>query len=142
MNTKTLLAALGGAVASFLLGWLVYGILLMKTMEAHTIQYEGLMKTDMSATGMIGIFLSNFAMSWLLAYIFSKWSNTTTFSGGFMNGMLIALPILLTYNIGFATWFNLFSETWLVIDTIVSTLFWGVVGGVIAMILGMGKKAA
>ena len=38
MNARVLLAALGGAVSNFLVGWVVYGMLLMDYMKANTVQ--------------------------------------------------------------------------------------------------------
>ncbi|MBK9328158.1 MAG: hypothetical protein IPM95_02355 [Sphingobacteriales bacterium] len=44
MNARVLIAALAGAVASFLLGWLFYGFLLPDFYAAHSLHYAGLEK--------------------------------------------------------------------------------------------------
>ena len=41
MNTKVLLAAIVGGVVAFLLGWLLFGILLADFMDKNMIHYEG-----------------------------------------------------------------------------------------------------
>jgi len=46
MNTKTLVAAVLGGLASFFGGWLLYGILLKSTMESMMGAATGVMKTD------------------------------------------------------------------------------------------------
>ncbi|MBK7856274.1 MAG: hypothetical protein IPJ79_16525 [Bacteroidetes bacterium] len=43
MNKKVIAAAIAGAITTFMLGWLIYGMLLMDFMEANTVKYEGLM---------------------------------------------------------------------------------------------------
>src|SRR3712207_8732781 len=44
MNIRILVATLAGGLTMFLLGWLIFGILLMDYFKANTIQYPGLMK--------------------------------------------------------------------------------------------------
>lgn len=67
MSQRALLAALAGAVTSFLAGWLIYGILLMDFYKANTIVYEGLMKEP---PVLWGIFVSGFCSSLLFSLIF------------------------------------------------------------------------
>src|SRR4030095_7296718 len=137
MNTKVLLATLAGSIAAFLLGWIVYGILLMNVMTENTIVYAGLMKEP---PNLVGIFLAGVCMAWLMAYIFYRWAGISDFAKGFMGGLIISFPIVLNYDISFYSFFNLYSTSWLVMDVIVSTLFYGIIGGIIGWVLGMGKK--
>ena len=44
MDKKIITAAIVGAIVSFLLGWLIYGFLLMDYYTAYSVKYEGLMK--------------------------------------------------------------------------------------------------
>lgn len=44
MNSKFIIASVAGGIASFLLGWLIYGILLMDFMKANSMYYANLMK--------------------------------------------------------------------------------------------------
>lgn len=138
MNTKVLVAALVGAIASFLGGWLVFGYLLESFYKSNTIEYAGLMKNPPE---LWGIFVSGFFWCLLLAMIFNKWANVTTFAGGMMNAAWIGLLISLSFNFGFHSFYNLYTPTGLVVDSIVSTIFWAVIGGVIGMALGWGKKS-
>ena len=139
MNTKILLAALAGAVAAFLLGWVVYGILLMDFMNSNTTSYAGLTKDP---PNFIGVFIAGLCMSFLMAYVFNRWAGISTFAKGFMGGLIISLPVLLNWNISFYSFFNLYSTTWLVTDVVVGTLFYGIIGGIVGLVLGMGKKPA
>lgn len=139
MNTKVIIAAIVGSVVSFLLGWLVYGTLLMDLMTANTTVYAGLMKEP---PVLWAIFLSGLVWAILIAYIFDRWANTRTFMQGFTNGMIINFPFLLSMYLGYYAFMNLYSAKWMCIDIIIGTLFWGIVSGAIAMTLGSGKKAA
>ena len=68
MNTKLLVAVLAGGVTAFLLGWLLFGMLLMGYYESHMIPYEGLMKgeADMNLGLMFG---SNLLFATAIAWI-------------------------------------------------------------------------
>ncbi len=138
MTTKALLAALAGAVFSFLGGWLVFGMLLMDFYTANTTSYEGLMKLPMP--DMIFIFLSGLFSSVLVAFIFSKWANVKTFGAGFTNGMIIYFLIAASFDTAMYSFYNLMNLTLVCVDIIVSTVFGGVLGGIVGVVLGMGKK--
>jgi hypothetical protein len=139
MNVKLILASLGGAILSFLLGWLVYGILLKGFYEANTTHYEGLIK---ELPNIPLIFLSCLVMSFLLAYVFQRWAGFKSFGKGFTGGMIIGFLICLSYDLSFMSMYNLFAFSVVVVDVIVGTIFNGIVGGVIALILGFEKKTA
>jgi uncharacterized membrane protein len=137
MNTKMLLAALGGTVANFLLGWLVYGILLMDFYQANTIQYEGLMY---EMPNLFLVFLSNFTMAFLFAYIYQVWAGIKSFGKGFTTGLLLGFLIMFTFDLYFVAGMNLMSTTLVIVDILVSTIMTGIMAGVVAWILGTGNK--
>lgn len=137
MNSKFIIATLAGAIVSFLLGWLVYGILLMDFMKANTMYYANLMKVK---PNMITLVASNIFWAALFAFIFQKWANVNSFMGGFKAGLPIAFILALGYYSSMHAFYHLFTRTWLVTDTIVSSLFHAVVAGVVGAVLGMGKK--
>ena len=76
MDKKILTSALAGAIASFLIGWLVFGIALHGYYMENSKPYEGLMK---KMPVLWGIFAGGLIWSWLLAYIFNKWAHINTF---------------------------------------------------------------
>lgn len=139
MNTKVIIASFVGAVASFFMGWVIYGMLLMDTMMANTINYEGLMYKEPIIWA---LFLSGWAWCFLIAYIYEHWSNTRSFMPGFKNGIIIAAPIMLGIDLGYYAFFNLFTTQWLCMDVVIGILFNAVVSGIIAAVLGRGQKAA
>jgi uncharacterized membrane protein len=137
MNTKMLLAALGGAVAYFILGWLIYGLLLMGFFESNSVDYPGLMY---ETPNLLLIFIANLSSALLFAYIFDHWANIRTFSGGFMGGLIIGILFAISFDLMSLATMNLMNTTAVIVDIIVGTIMTGIVGGVIGFILGTGKK--
>jgi hypothetical protein len=138
MNVKAYLAAIAGAVFSFLGGWVIFGMLLMDFYMANTTSYDGLMKSPMP--DLIFIFLSGLSASFLLTIIFTKWANVSTFQGGFTNGAIIYFFVVASFNLSMYGFYNLFNITLVFVDTIAQTVFGGLIGGIIGFILGTGKK--
>jgi hypothetical protein len=139
MSFKAILAGFAGAILAFLLGWVIYGMLLMGYFESNTTHYEGLMK---DTPNLLLIFLNNLIWSLLLAFIFYKWAGVKSFAGGIKGAIIITLPISLSIDLYFVSGMNLFTPVLVVVDVIASTIMWAIVGGLIGFILGAGKKAA
>lgn len=136
MNSKLLVAGLVSGVAGFLLGWLVYGMLLMDFMAAHTTVYEGLMKEP---PVYMGIFVSNLCWGLLYAYIFQKWANISDFSSGFSAGLIITALIVISMDVFQYSFMNFGDATMYAVDIVVSTLMGGLMAGVAGMVLGKGR---
>jgi len=140
MNTRMLIAALIGAIASFLLGWVVFGMLLNPYYEANAVNYVGLYRSG-SDMRLYGIFLSQLAMSGLLAFVFSRWSSVRTFGTGLAGGIIIGGLIALYIDLNMWSSMNLYPAKVFAVDVIVSTAFTGLIGGVVAVVLGWKKSA-
>ena len=137
MNSKLIIATIAGGVAYFLLGWLIYGILLMDFFIANSIQYEGLWK---EMPNLVLMFISNLLGAFLLAFIFHTWAGIKTFLGGLTGGLILGLIMSLMWDLYFLASMNLYSVTLVVVDVLVGTLFTGIIGALIGWILGFGKK--
>jgi len=127
MKTKNfLVGGIVGAIVYFLLGWLIYGILL-----------KDVFSSDMEETTetLVYIFLGGLAYCLLIAYIFTKWAQISTAGGGFTAGAVIGLFIGLNWNLyGIA-----FMESTLEIaalDVVVTIVMTGIIGAVIGMVNG------
>ena len=145
MNTKLIVATLVGTVVAFLLGWLVWGYLLMSYFSSHMVDYSGsgLIRVEADMMSRLwAIALANLVWSFLLAWIFQKWANITSAMQGFIWAAVIFF--LITTGTSLLQWsqMNLMDWQTYAVYTLVSAAFWGVVGAVIAWMLGMGKKAA
>ena len=143
MNSKTLLAALVGGIVCFLLGFLVFGILLDSFFKAHTVMYDGLMKDPKSfgAPSMIAIFVANLAMSLLVALICS-WSNMVGLMKGAVIGGTVGFITQLNYDLFNVALMNLYTDsTIVVVDVVLGAIFWSVIGGIIGWMMARGRKA-
>ena len=135
MNVRVLVAALAGAVAMFLLGWLIFGVVLMSYMKAHTVEYAGLLKDP---PDMIPLFLANLAWAWLIAFVFDSWAGIKSFGAGLKGGALIMLPLIIGIDLQFWSFMNLYKGfAPLVVDVVAGTVMGALTGGVIALVIGM-----
>ena len=139
MSTKAILAAVAGTIFAFLLGWLIYGILLMDYFESNVIPYEGLMK---ETPDMIVIIINNILWAFLFAFIFHRWAGIKTIIGGMTAALIITLPVSLSMDLYVWGSMNLYPFKLVIVDVISSTVLWVLVGGLMGYILGTGKKAA
>lgn len=139
MNTKVLLAALAGAIATFLSGWLLYGIALRGFFESNTLEgARSLMRTEPTFWA---IFVGCLAWAALLAMVFSRWASITTFVTGAKAGAWIAFLIALG-----ADFFNYASmDAWTLtatlVDPFVNAVQGAIAGGVVGWVLGYGNRA-
>ena len=141
MSTKVLLAALAGGVVAFLLGWVIWGMLLMDyfnsmgTPEALAVQRA---PEDMVMWGMIA---SNLVYGLLLALIYSRWANISSFRGGAIAGAIICGLFALSLDLGWYSYLKMWtSPTILIVDPLVNAVMGAVVGGVVGWVLGYGDK--
>jgi hypothetical protein len=141
MNTKMIVAALVGSVIAFFLGWLVFGILLGPFYENHTIHYKGLMR-DETQTRLYAIYLAQLCWCGLLAYVFDRWANIRSFGPGLMGGLIMGALIFTASDLMTWSMMNLMGCKMMIVNIIANTLYMGVMGGIVAHILGMGKKSA
>ena len=139
MNTKIIYATAAGAVFSFLAGWLIYGVLLMDFFSSF--MSDGFRAMMKDPPEIWAIFLSNAASSLMMAIIFGVYGNIKSFASGLMAGLVIGLLISLSYDLMFYAMSTLYnSRRFYVFDVITGALFSGLTGGVVAAVLGMGKK--
>jgi len=134
--TNFLLAALAGAITYFLAGWLVFEGLLGTYMQANTTQTEGF-KKDEAESSMVLIFVSCAAYALLLTLIFHYAPGIRTFKVGFIFGAMVGILVaIMTNTYWFATshFFNDFKPV--LIDIAAASVTVGVMGGVVAWVLG------
>lgn len=132
---KILRGTIFGGVIYFLLGWIVYGILLMG-------YYTASMNTCMNRTDgeMVwwAMIVSNLLFALLLTLILN-WANAKTIIDGFRIGAIFGVIYSLAINLSFLSMSTMFnSYTIIAIDAIVTSIVFGVVG--LAVVLLWGKK--
>ncbi|MBK8339717.1 MAG: hypothetical protein IPK99_06850 [Flavobacteriales bacterium] len=135
---KVLVAALVGGVVAFLLGWLIFGIALMGYYETNMIHYEGLMKAEDELN--LGLmFLSNFTVSLLLAYVFQR-AGVAGLRGGAITGAAIGFLFYLSVDLGFMAMMNYFATAAvMVVDVLANTVWAACIGAAVGFMLGRGK---
>lgn len=139
MNNRVIWATLAGGVASYLLGWLIYGMIL----AGNTSMYgsaTGVMKTDMG--DMWALILGNLAGAYLLAHIFTRWAGVNTLQGGIRTGALLGFLIWLTVDMIMFGTTNVYSLTGALLDIAISAFMGAVTGGVVGWVLGYKRAAA
>jgi Protein of unknown function (DUF1761) len=139
MNKQTLLAIGVGFVVSFLLGWLVYGMMLMDYMGAHTLAGFNKTEEEMSFGGLI---VGTLAMVVLFTLLLSK-MGATDLKKGAIAGLWIGFLVTLSYDSYFWAATHLYSDMEVIcVDVIASSLMNAIMGGVIGWMLGMKGKTA
>ncbi|HMW38674.1 MAG: DUF1761 family protein [Saprospiraceae bacterium] len=140
-TTKLLLATLGGAIASWLCGWLIYGMVLMGPMkEAMTDGAKAIMKPD-GTESMILYFVSSLFFALLLAYIYERWGNIRTMQTGAMAGAIIGILFAMSIDTGIMAGSDMFnSHMVLVYDAMGYLVMGGVTGAVVGWILGYNRQ--
>ncbi|MEO8588564.1 MAG: hypothetical protein ABI432_04285 [Flavobacteriales bacterium] len=139
MNTKTLLAALAAGVASFLMGWLVYGMALKGYMADHTTAKA--MLTMKPEPNLVYLFAGSLVSGLWMAWALSRMSVATAM-GGFMAGLILSGLIGLGYDLMFYGLMDMYKGRMaLAVDVVASAVIGGVVGAVAGGMLGMGSKS-
>lgn len=137
MNAKRFaIGTLVGGVALFLLGFLLYGILLAKFFEANTGSATGVSKEAME---MWALALGNLAYAALLVYVFENWASISSFAGGLRAGLIIGLLVSLSYDLIMYGTTNIMNLTGVAGDVVVYAIMTGLAGGIIGWVLGRIK---
>jgi len=136
-TNKILLGGIAGGVALFLLGWLIYGILLMNYTSANYNQCMNRPNMEMIWWALI---LSNLAYGFLLSFIFS-WSNTTGIISGAKIATIIGLLFSISIDLGYYSMTTMYlNPSAIIVDVISYTVYLAIAGAVIGWVMGMVKK--
>jgi len=136
-TNKILLGGLAGGVALFLLGWVIYGMLLM---DYSTANYNQCMNRPMQGMVWWAMIVSNLALGFLLATIFS-WSNTTGLMAGAKAAGIIGLLLGVSLDLGFYSMTTMYSSlTVIFVDVVAYIVYLAIAGAVIAWVMGIVKK--
>ena len=130
---KLTVGTLAVFVASFVMGFLTYGLIFMDYMVENASQ---------SAEGnIVYIALGHLILSFLIAYIFVNWATISTFMGGLKAGALIGVLISLGIGFTFLGGSSIYSGmTPILVDALCGLLIWGVSGGVGGWAIGKWGK--
>ncbi len=138
-TNRILLGGIAGGVTFFLLGWLIYGILLMEyTMNSYN-QCAARPMENMVWWAMI---LSNLSFGFLLAIVFN-WSNTQGILSGAKMGGILGFLIAVSLDLSVYSMTTTFLQlSAVLVDIIVYTVMSTLVGIVVGLVMVPGKKDA
>jgi hypothetical protein len=137
MNSqKFILAGIAGGIVYFLLGWLVYGMLLQDYMTENTL--AGVMRDEKEMIWW-ALILGNLASGFVLAYVIGKGGASA--GSGAMTGLVVGLLIALSFDlIMYATSKIITNMQFIAIDVIASAVMASIAGAVVGWVYSMGKK--
>jgi hypothetical protein len=134
---KILLGGIAGGVVFFLLGWIVYGVLLM---DFTTASYNQCATRPMQDMIWWALVLSNLAFGFLLSIVFG-WSNTTGIMAGAKVAAIMGVLLSLSVDLSSYAMSSIYSNLAIVVvDIIAFTIMSSVAGIVVAWVMSMGKK--
>ena len=107
MNTRILVATVAGGAALFLLGFVMYDLVLGTYLKGQMIQYPGLMN---EAPNFVTLIVANIVWALLVALIFDRWATISTFAGGAIGGAMITFFMALYFDLMNVTFMNLFNS--------------------------------
>jgi hypothetical protein len=133
MNTKTMISGLLGGLIYFILGWLIYGVLLKDSMGSD--MPAGFMRAD---NEMIfwALILGNLGFGMAIAYILGSWSGVTTFAGGAKAAAMVTFLFALGFDLIFYATATVMPLSGVAMDVVISTIMGAIAGGVIGWWLG------
>ena len=132
---KILIGGVIGGVVYFLLGWLVWGILLREAM-AIPADIASVIEIPEDEVRMSFMALSCILWGIFLAFIFNNWASISTFMGGMKGGALIGIFVSLVIGFSMHAMYTFTSLSNIALDTIGNAVASGITGGVIGWYLG------
>ena len=138
MNMKIIKGTVVGGIAFFLLGWLVWGILLMDFSKANYNQTIYLPDNEMIWWAMI---VSNLVLA-LLVTLALNWAGAKSIVDGLKIGAIVGALYALSVDLGMYSMTTVISNlTAVVVDTLAYTVVTAVCGLVIVLLWGKEKSA-
>jgi len=141
MLTRVLAATFAGGIAFFVLGFVIYGLVLDPMVMKPNMNPDAA-KLMLDPPLWIPLVLANFVSAFLLAYIFDNWASISTFVGGLKGGAIVYFLISLSFQLMMCAFMKMANNyTPAIADVIGSTVLGAIAGGVIGQVLGMMKKS-
>ena len=142
MNTnKFLIGGILGGIAYFLLGWVVWGMLLMNFMKDHmTEAAKSVMRPDENMIWW-SLIVANLALGFLLAYIIGK-AGARSAGAGAGIGAVVGLLMSAAMSLFNYTFMDASDMTAMVVDVLAGTVVAAIVGAIIGWYYGRGATAA
>jgi hypothetical protein len=142
MLARLAAATVAGGITFFVLGFIIYGLILDPYIMRPNINPDAL-KIMRDPPMWIPLILANLVSAFLLAYIFDKWATIRTFAGGLIGGATVMFLIALSFQLMFLAFMRMTDNiSPIIADIAGSTVLGAIGGGVIGAVLGMMSKNA
>ena len=142
MLTRVLAATVAGGIAFFVLGFVLYGLILDPMVMKPNMNPDAV-KLMNDPPVWIPLVLANFVSAFLLAYIFDKWAGIKTFRGGLQAGAVVWFLISLSFQLMFLAFMKMSNNYTPAIADVVGSIVMGAIGGgVIGQVLGLMNKGS
>jgi hypothetical protein len=135
MNTKTIVAGVLAGLAYFLLGWLMYGMLLQSTFSGMQGSATGVMRPD-SEMVMWALVLGSLGMGFTLTYVFGTWAGVSSVAGGIKAGATLGFLIALGWDMMMFATSNIYQLNGAILDIVVFTINSAIAGAIAGWWLG------
>ena len=129
---KILRGTVFGGITFFILGWLVWGVLLMDFMAANSNDCAARPDAEMVWWAMI---VSNFTLAMLVTLVL-KWSGAKSAMDGIKTGAIFGVLMGLSMDLMMYSMTTLYNFTALIVDVIAYTIIVAVLGLVIVLTWG------
>ena len=137
-NKRIFIGGIAGGILYFLLGWLVYGILLMDFMNQHAGLSGNVNRSDTDIQ-MAYILGGSILQGFLLAYVLVK-TNANTVAKGFITGATIGFLITASLDLTMYGTTYILSKKAILADVIAATIISAVVSAGIVFVINKVKK--
>src|SRR5258708_901763 len=104
MFVRILVAGIAGAIAMFLLGWLIYGILLHGYFDSTMTATAKSMMLD--PPNFVPLAIAQIVFGVLFAFIFASWASVNTFAGGLKAGAILMFGLSLGWDMQMMAFFK------------------------------------
>ena len=135
---KLLIGGIIGGILFFLLGWLIYGNLLMTFMKNNPGTATGVDRTEMDFMYLV---IGNLASGFLMAYIFMK-ANVNSLSNGLVTGGIIGVLMSVAFDATMYGVTNIMSKKSMMADVLASLVISAVVGAIVGLVNSKLQKPA
>ena len=140
MIIRVLAAGIAGGLVFFVLGYLLFGVLLDPYFRENMIQYPGLMKTPMP--DMLPLIGWNLVNGIFFAFVFEYWAGIRTFVGGLKGGAILMFMLMLMTDLQYLAFMNVWKggPAPVLVDVIAGTVLGAIAGGAAGFVLGLMNK--
>jgi hypothetical protein len=136
-TNKILLGGIVGSVLFFLLGWIIYGILLKNFMAAN---YNQSVYRPMEDTIWWAMIVSNLAWGFTVSFVLN-WANVTNALTGAKLTVIIGFLLAVSIDLSFYAMTTMINNlTAILVDIIVYIVMSAIIGATVGWVIGSGKK--